>query len=188
MKHLMVAIIALVFSAGVASAQMQHQHPGPGPAAAMGAGMGMQHGPGCGPDCMMMHGKGRMGMGKGMGGGIIHMLMMNADELKLTDEQVGKLHRMMWKNMEAGKGVRTKLRESKMAVHKAMTDPAADDAAVRAAAKAHTDAFNAKIDAALKERAAALAVLTDAQRKAVKTLKPKNPMMGAPAAADDEED
>lgn len=185
MKYGMVAILAVVFTAGVASAQMQHKHPGPGPGAAMGAGMGM-HGPGCGPDCMM-HGKGRMGMGKGMGGGIIHLLMMNADELKLTDEQVGKLHRMAWKNMEARKGVRAKLRESKIAVHRAMMDPAADDAAVRAAAKAHTDAFNAKIDAALKERAAALAVLTDAQKKAVKTLKPKTPMMGAPAD-DDAED
>lgn len=194
MKYTLFAVLALALTAGVAAAQqMQHQHPMAG--APAGGGMGQGPGPGmmapghvCGPDCPMHGRMGMMGKGGTMGGGIIRMLMMNADELKLTDEQLGKLHRQMWKNLDARKDLRTKLRDTKLALHKAMMDPAADDAAIRAAAKAHTDAFNAKIDAALKDRAAALAILTPAQQKQAKSLKPpKKPMWGTPPEQDDDD-
>lgn len=171
MKQLVALAFGLMILAVPAAAQQRMQHPmGPGPGAGPGMGMHMGMGPGMGGCGCGMDGMGHFMMG--MGTGMMPMLMQNADELKLTDEQIGKLHRIHMKHVAADQEMMKASHETKGNVMEALENPAADEAAIRAAGKAHTDAMSKMLDAAIAERNEMMAVLTADQKAKLKTLKP----------------
>lgn len=177
----MLTAVVLAATAGIAGAQMRN--PGAGSGAGPGPGPMMHQG--MGPSGMQ--GKPHRSMGKHWGG-LVHALVMHADELKLTDEQIGKLHRIMMNSQDARREAKKKVMDAKRDLHMAFMDPTKDEAAIRAAAKARDAAEGAVLDLKIKERKDAMAVLTDAQRKQLKDLKPPAPPQSKGPPDDDEED
>jgi Spy/CpxP family protein refolding chaperone len=133
------------------------------------------HGAGHGQGQGMGMGKG-MRMGKRMGGGRGGMLSMsrvlihNADKLKLTDEQIGKLFRLKQKHAQARRETKMSAHGSMMALHGKILDPKSDEAAIKQSAKQHEDSFNKMVAGALQERKEALAILTAEQRKTLNSI------------------
>jgi Spy/CpxP family protein refolding chaperone len=152
------------------------------PALAQQAGM-PAHMKGKAPGGMMNHAMGGPMMGHGMmESGLMPLLMQNADELKLSDEQVGKLHRIRMRHMATSQDLMATAHKSKAEAMAALGNPAADEASIRASAKTHVDAVNKIVDDELAERSEMLAVLTAEQKAKLKTLKvPDMPCEDCPA-------
>lgn len=138
------------------------------------------------PMCQMrsMGMMGKQGMMMGHLGmfSIAHALLKQADELKLTDEQLGRLMRIAKAHAETRRSKMKAMRKEMMRIHAQVMAPAVSETDLRARITAHQKGMNALIDDMLAERKEAFAVLTDAQRKA---MKPKTMRMPESDAADD---
>lgn len=100
-----------------------------------------------------------------------HMIISHTDELKLTDEQLGKIVRLHLKHDEAHETVKHALQDSMKAFKKESLNPAASDDQLRDLSKAVTIAFNKMAEHHIKERQALHAVLTEAQKNQLATMK-----------------
>jgi len=133
-------------------------------------GMG---GPQGGPPPGMMEGHGgmrpHMGMMREHGGrehrSYADVVLKFADELKLSDEQIGKITRVNQANQQQMDELGPKMHETIRATHETFLDPASDEASIRKVAKAHTDAFEQLLELNLKARKEINAVLTAEQLK-----------------------
>lgn len=100
-----------------------------------------------------------------------HMIISHTDELKLTDEQLGKIVRLHLKYDKAHEEVKHALQDSMKAFRKEILNPAASDDQLRDLSKAVTSAFNKMAEHHIKERQAIHAVLTEAQKNQLATMK-----------------
>lgn len=100
-----------------------------------------------------------------------HMIISHTDELKLTDEQLGKIVRLHLKHDEAHETVKHALQDSMKAFKKESLNPAASDDQLRDLSKAVTTAFNKMAEHHIKERQTLHAVLTEAQKNQLASMK-----------------
>ncbi len=87
------------------------------------------------------------------------VILRHGDELRLTDEQIGKIYRIHQANQHRIKGISQKVNDATAWAHEIFLDPSKDEAAIRQAAKAHSAAFDELLDTALKTRKDINAVL-----------------------------
>lgn len=102
--------------------------------------------------------------------GYAEIVLEHANALKLSDEQLGKVTRIHQDSQQTIEALTKKVRQTMKATHQTFLDPAADEAAIRRAAKEHVGAFDELVDTALKSRNAINAVLAPEQRAKLKTL------------------
>lgn len=100
-----------------------------------------------------------------------HVIISHTDELKLTDEQLGKIVRLHLKNKEAHEELKHRLQEDMHAFRHESMNPGASDERLRSLAKNHIDNFNAMVEHHIKERQAIHAVLSEQQRGLLKSIK-----------------
>ena len=91
------------------------------------------------------------------------VILRHADELRLTDEQMGKIYRIHQANQHRIKGISQKVNDATAWAHEIFLDPSKDEAAIRQAAKAHSAAFDELLDTALRTRKDINAVLNTDQ-------------------------
>ena len=103
--------------------------------------------------------------------GYAHTVLMHAEALKLSDEQLGKIVRIKMRHQTAHQDLMERLHKSMMSAREGMMDPSAEEAGIRKAGKEHAEAFAAMIEDALKERGEVNAVLTPEQLDQLKSLK-----------------
>ncbi|WP_168175371.1 Spy/CpxP family protein refolding chaperone [Methylocaldum sp. 14B] len=99
-----------------------------------------------------------------------NVMLRHVNELKLSDEQIGKIVRIHQDNQQKIKEIGKKLRETQRSAYRLFLNPASDEAAIRIAAKNHSAAFDALVNTALSSRAAINAVLTPEQLNQLKSL------------------
>jgi protein CpxP len=145
----------------------QHQNMSQSTTEGMG-GMGMQGGA---MQAKMMQHMMMREMAEGDHKGYAEIILQHLDELKLTDEQIGKITRIHQENQKKMLDMGKRVKESMKAAHSAFLNPASDEAAIRKAAQEHAAAFNEMIETALKSRTAINAVLTQEQLQKLKSLK-----------------
>ncbi|QOJ21343.1 MAG: Spy/CpxP family protein refolding chaperone [Gammaproteobacteria bacterium] len=100
-----------------------------------------------------------------------HVIISHTDELKLTDEQLGKIVRLHLKNKEAHEELKHRLQEDMHAFRHESMNPGGSDERLRSLAKNHIDGFNAMVEHHIKERQAIHAVLSEQQRALLKSIK-----------------
>ena len=103
--------------------------------------------------------------------GYSQVVLNHANELKLTDEQIGKITRIHQGNQARIGELIKKLHETMRNTFEVFLNPASDEAAIRQSAQTHSAAFNEFMDTALKSRESVNAVLTPEQRSQLKSLK-----------------
>lgn len=99
------------------------------------------------------------------------MVLKYATELKLTDEQIGKITRIHQANQEKMEKLGPKLHETLKTTHEIFLNPSSDEAAIRKAAKEHATAFDELVETGLKSRNEINAVLTPEQLKLLQSKK-----------------
>ena len=99
------------------------------------------------------------------------VVLRHIDELKLTDEQAGKIARLHQANQQKIMNIGQRMREAKKSAYALFLNPTVDEAAIRQSAKSFTAAFDEMVDTALKTRQAINAVLTPEQAGKLATLK-----------------
>ena len=99
------------------------------------------------------------------------VIFRHADELRLTDEQIGKIYRIHQANQHRIGGISRKVNDATAWAHEIFLDPSKDEAAIRQAAKAHSAAFEELLETALKTRKDINAVLNPDQLAKLPTLK-----------------
>ena len=99
------------------------------------------------------------------------VLLEQVGVLDLTDEQLGKIMRIQMTNKKPRKELLDQPHKSMKKALKALRDPAADEALIRKAGRAHTDDFDALVDAELEVRKQIDDMLTLKQRKKLKMIK-----------------
>lgn len=99
------------------------------------------------------------------------VILRHADELRLTDEQIGKIYRIHQANQHRIGGISRKVNDATAWAHEIFLDPSKDEAAIRQAAKAHSAAFEELLDTALKTRKDINAVLNPDQLAKLPALK-----------------
>ncbi len=122
-------------------------------------------------DMMMQHMQAMREHGRKEQKSYADIVLQFADDLKLSDEQIGKItriHQAAQKNMEE---LGPKMHESLKATHEVFLNPASDEAAIRKTAKEHTSLFNELVETAMKSRNEINAVLTPDQLKQLQTKK-----------------
>ena len=103
--------------------------------------------------------------------GYAEVVLQHMDDLKLSDEQIGKITRIHQSNQKAVEELGKKVRESMKSAHELFLSPSSDEATIRKAAKEHTAAFDELVETALKSRNAINALLTPEQLQKLKSLK-----------------
>lgn len=99
------------------------------------------------------------------------VILRYADELRLTDEQMGKIYRIHQANQHRIRGISQKVNDATAWAHEIFLDPSKDESAIRQAAKAHSAAFDELLDTALRTRKEINAVLNDDQLAKLPALK-----------------
>jgi Spy/CpxP family protein refolding chaperone len=97
------------------------------------------------------------------------VVLRQAEALKLTDEQIGRIFRIHQDNQRKVADLARGLRESRDSAYGLFLNPGADELAVRKVARDHTATFEALVETALKSRADIDAILTPDQRGQFKT-------------------
>jgi Spy/CpxP family protein refolding chaperone len=100
------------------------------------------------------------------------VILRHAEELQLSDEQIGKIYRIHQANQQRIMGISKKLRDATEWAHGIFLDPSKDEASIRQTAKAHNAAFDELLDTALKTRKDINAILTADQLAKLPTLNP----------------
>jgi periplasmic protein CpxP/Spy len=109
--------------------------------------------------------------GEGDHKGYAEIVLQHIQELKLTDDQIGKITRIHQENQQKVADIGKRVKESMKAAHDAFLNPASDEAAIRKAGQEHMAAFNELVETALKSRNAINADLTPEQLQKLKSLK-----------------
>lgn len=125
------------------------------------------------------HSGGSGGYSSGHGGkdqhghhGYAHSIVMQAEALGLSDEQLGKIVRLHLKeDTQAHERIKQKMMESMKAFRKAVGEPATDDETLRKLGQAHIDSFNEMVKYHLEERKAVRSILTPEQLGKLKSVK-----------------
>jgi len=104
--------------------------------------------------------------------GYAQVILGHATELKLTDDQIGKITRIHQESQNQTQALGKALRDSMRETHEIFLNPSADEAGIKEKAQAQTSAFNAFLEAGLKSREAVNGTLTPTQREQLKSLKP----------------
>jgi len=99
------------------------------------------------------------------------VILEQAEVLDLTDEQLGKIMRIQMTNKKPRKKLLDQPHKSMKKALKALRDPAEDEAMIRKAGRAHTDDFDALVEAEIKIRQIIDATLTAKQRKKLEAIK-----------------
>ena len=184
MNKLSICMFAAMLAFGTAAQALDdppvgHGGPPGGPPPQPGA---EGHGGGGMHDMMRQHMDMMRGHGKKEHQGYADVVLKFATELKLSNEQVGKITRLQQANQKQTEDLGPKLHETLRATHDIYLNPAADEAAIRKAAKGHSDAFDQLLEINLKARAEINAVLTVEQLKALQAKKVEpEPPPGHPA-------
>ncbi len=100
-----------------------------------------------------------------------HMIIFHANELKLTNEQLGRLVRLHLKHEAEHNKIKDKLKESMHAFKKAKMDPSSTDEQLLSLGKDHANAFNAMVEHHIQERRAIHNVLSADQKSQLNTIK-----------------
>ena len=124
---------------------------------------------------MMKH-KGMMKHGGGHS--YAHMIATHADELDLSDAQLGRIVRLHMKHAQEHKKFKKKIRKSMMYFHHASMKPGTDDTTLRKLGNDHVEAFKAMLEQHIRSRNVVHAILTAEQREQLKTMKMKHGMHG----------
>lgn len=117
---------------------------------------------------MMGHMKGRMRRG---GYSYAYMITTHADELELSDAQLGRIFRLNLKHSQEHKQYRKRIRKSMMHFHHESMKPSTDDATLRKLGNDHIEAFKAMLEQHIRNRNVVHAILTTEQRDQLKTMK-----------------
>lgn len=125
--------------------------------------------------------------GKGMHGHMMmkhahsyaHMIASHADELQLSDEQLGKIVRLHMQGTKEHKKIKEKMHKSHKSFLKAAMQPGTDDARLRELGKVHTDTFTEMVEYHIKERKAIHDLLTPDQMNKLKTMKMHHDKQGS---------
>ncbi len=99
------------------------------------------------------------------------VVLKYSDELKLSDEQIGKITRIHQGTQQKMEELGPKLQESLRAAHEVFLNPVSDEVAIRKAAKEHAIVFDQLVETGLKSRSEINAVLTADQLKQLQTKK-----------------
>jgi Spy/CpxP family protein refolding chaperone len=98
------------------------------------------------------------------------VMLRHIDDLKLSDEQIGKIVRIQQSDQQKIKEIGKRIREAQKSAYRLFLNPASDEAAIRKAAKDHAAAFDTLVNTAMNSRAAINAVLTPEQLNQLKSL------------------
>ena len=120
---------------------------------------------------MMGHMSARSGHG---GHSYAHMITTHADELKLSDAQLGRIVRLHMKHAQEHKQFKKTIRKSMMHFHHASMKPSTDDATLRKLGNEHVESFKAMLEQHIRSRNVVHAILTAEQREQLKTMKMKH--------------
>jgi len=132
--------------------------------------MGGGHPGGMG-EMMMQHMQAMRDHGRREQKGYADIVLQFANDLKLSDEQIGKITRIHQAAQKSMEELGPKMHDSVKATHEVLLNPASDEAAIRKTAKEHTNLFNEVVETALKSRNEVNAVLTPDQLKQLQTKK-----------------
>ena len=124
---------------------------------------------------MMGHMKKRMKRG---GHSYAHMIITHADELELSDAQLGRIFRLHLKHSQEHKQFRKRIRKSMRHFHYKSMKPSTDDATLRKLGNNHVEAFKAMLEQHIRNRNVVHAILTTEQRDQLKTMKMDHDMYG----------
>ena len=73
--------------------------------------------------------------------GYAHTVLMHAEALKLSDEQLGKIMRIEMRHQKAHQDLMERLHKSMMSAREGLMDSSAEEAGIRKASKEHAEAF-----------------------------------------------
>jgi Spy/CpxP family protein refolding chaperone len=107
----------------------------------------------------------------GGGHSYANMIATHADELNLSDAQLGRFIRLHQKNSQEHKQFKKKIHQGMKSLHHAGMKPSTDDATLRKLGNEHVEAFNAMLEQHIKNRNVVNAILTAEQREQLKTMK-----------------
>ncbi len=103
--------------------------------------------------------------------GYADVVLRHAGELKLSDEQIGKITRIHLANQKKFEELGPRLHETLKEAHNVYLDPTSDDNAIREAAKKHSVVFDDLLETGLKSRKEINAALTPDQLKQLQSKK-----------------
>jgi len=99
-----------------------------------------------------------------------NLIATHADELNLSDAQLGKFIRLHQKHSQEHKQLKKKMHQSMKSLHHAGMKPSTDDATLRKLGNEHVEAFNATLEQHIRSRNVVNAILTAEQREKLKTM------------------
>ena len=99
------------------------------------------------------------------------IVLEQAEVLNFTDEQLGKIMRIQMTYKKTRKELLDQPRKSMTEAFKELRNPAATVDSIRKAGRAHTDDFDALVEAEIKIRKTIDATLTPAQSKKLQAIK-----------------
>ena len=106
----------------------------------------------------------------GGGHSYANLIATHADELNLSDAQLGRFVRLHQKNSQERKQFKKKIHQGMKSLHHAGMKPSTDDATLRKLGNEHVEAFNAMLEQHIKSRNVVNAILTAEQREQLKTM------------------
>lgn len=119
------------------------------------------------------HGKHRGHHGKHHSG-YAHTVLSKAEELNLSDNQLGTIMRSHLDHQKVQKALMKKMHHSMAEAYKGLMNPATEEDALRAVAKKHNEIFNKLVENALEERSEVNNVLTEEQKNKLISMKKKH--------------
>lgn len=106
--------------------------------------------------------------------GYAQVVLQHTNELKLSDEQIGKITRLHQETQQKVEEINKKLHETMRKTHETFLNPVSDEEAIRKLAKEHAAAFDELVETTLKARNAINAALTPEQLQILKSAKTKH--------------
>ncbi len=99
-----------------------------------------------------------------------NLIATHADELNLSDAQLGKFIRLHQKHSQEHKQLKKKMHQGMKSLHHAGMKPSTDDATLRKLGNEYVEAFNATLEQHIRSRNVVNAILTAEQREQLKTM------------------
>ncbi len=125
---------------------------------------------------MMGNIRGRMRHG---GRSYAHMIATHADELELSDAQLGRIVRLHLKHAQEHKQFKKRIRKSMMQLHHESMKPSTDEATLRKLGNDYVEVFKAMLEQHIRNRNVVHAILSADQRDQLKTMKMDHGMHGS---------
>jgi len=107
-----------------------------------------------------------------------HMIATHADELELSDAQLGRIVRLHLKHAQEHKQFEKRIRKSMRQLHHESMKPSTDDATLRKLGNDYVEAFKAMLEQHIRDRNVVNAILSADQRDQLKTMKMDHGMHG----------